>query len=182
MSEATDFRRNRLPRQPTMGGMTAIAATTAAFRIDAIPADHLDRIRSTGRDDAGNPTHAFVVDEPDAAPMRCCLRMGRVGETALLLSYEPPGGSGAYAERGPVFVHSQPCGGYHEAGGWPPDFHDRRQVLRAYNDRGRIARAVIAEPGHGSVALGRLLADPSVALVQSRNVLFGCFMFAARRP
>jgi hypothetical protein len=159
-----------------------MTTTTATFQIDAIAADELVALRAAGQDGAGNPLKPFTVDEPEAVPLRCCLRMGRVGEAAMLVSYEPPGGAGAYAERGPVFVHAQSCEGYASAHQWPPAFGDRRQVLRAYDHRGRIADALVVEPGEGEAGLGRLLADPAVAVVQSRNVLYGCFMFVARRP
>ncbi len=158
-----------------------MTTSTPAYAIEAIPTTHLDALRRAGSDGTGQPWTPFTVDDPAAVPLRCCLRMAHPGERAALVAYRPPGGTGAYAETGPVFVHADVCGGYSGPDAWPPAFADRRQVLRAYDRAGRIAGAVLAEPGDGPRLLAGLLAGSDVALVQSRNVLHGCYMFAARR-
>src|SRR5215469_9252507 len=75
------------------------------------PAAELDRIRAAGVDEAGNRL-TVQVDTEGGSPLRCCLRESAPGERMLLLAYTPPGTRGAYAERGPVFIHAEPCGGY----------------------------------------------------------------------
>lgn len=80
---------------------------TRTFVFDAIPRSELEKIRAAGADEAGNPL-VVQVDVHGGSPLRCCLRETRAGEQVLLIAYTPPGGAGAYAERGPVFIHAQP--------------------------------------------------------------------------
>lgn len=154
--------------------------TTTAV-IEAIPPANLDQVRSAGRDGAGNPFTPFESGQ-GGEPLRCCLRMARAGERVALIAYQPPGGAGAYHEAGPVFVHAEPCDGYPQAEVWPPEFRDRLQVLRGYDRAGRMVHAVLVHGSEAERTVAFLLADPDVAVVQSRNVMQGCFMFALRRP
>jgi hypothetical protein len=146
----------------------------------AIPPRELDAIRAAREDEAGNPLEARVVQD-GGAPLRCCLREARPGERLLLIAYSPPGTAGAYAERGPVFVHADRCGGYRTPGEYPPELAHRQQVVRAYDGQGRIADGVLAADGrHAQEVIRELLARPGVELVHLRNVGYGCYNFAVR--
>lgn len=118
------------------------------------------------------------VDPQGGAPLRCCLRDSFAGEELLLASVVPPGPQGAYAEAGPVFVHAGPCAGP-VSPGYPEDFRARVQVFRAYDADGCIVGGELVAAGHGQEAVAqRLLAEPGVAFLHSRNVIHGCYMFA----
>jgi hypothetical protein len=100
----------------------------------------------------------------------------------LLIAYTPPGTRGAYAERGPVFIHAEPCGGYLTPDRYPPALRHRQQVVRAYDREGRIADGVLVGDGEQAMTvIGELLARPDVMLVHLRNVGYGCYNFAVRR-
>ena len=147
----------------------------------AIPAEELDAIRAAGRDEAGNPL-AVQVHAEGGAPLRCCLRETVPGARVLLIAYTPPGGQGGYAERGPVFIHAEPCDGYRTPDRYPAALSHRQQVVRAYDRDGRIADGVLVEDGeHALPVIHDLLARPEVTLVQLRNVGYGCYNFAVRR-
>jgi hypothetical protein len=150
------------------------------YQIHAIPPAELAGIRAAGRDVAGNEFRPRV-DHTGDSPLRCCLRPSRPGEEIALIAYRPAGTGGAYAEIGPVFVHAEPCEGYPVDGGWPPEFRDRQQVLRAYDARGRIADAILVEGAEAEEGIAKLLADPAHVVLHSRNVLYGCYMFAISR-
>ena len=123
----------------------------------------------------------ILLDPDGGAPLRCCLRESRAGERITLGSVTPPGPAGAYAESGPVFVHADGCAGP-DSTGYPTEFRSRSQVFRAYSADGVIVGGEIVEPGTGQEAVAeRLLADPAVAFLHSRNVIHGCYMFAIRR-
>jgi hypothetical protein len=151
------------------------------FRVDAVPPVELDRLREAGHDGHGNRLAPFVNDDPDGAPLRCCLRPARVGERIVLIAYRPPGTAGPYAEVGPIFVHAEPCPGYAEPHAYPAAYRDRQQVLRAYNAAGRIADAVLVDGSTAEQGIARLFDGPDVTIVHSRNVRYGCYMFAVRR-
>lgn len=158
---------------------TAASELTLVF--EPIPPALLEELRSTGVDEAGN-TLAAEIDAEGGSPLRCCLRETRPGERVLLVAYTPPGGQGGYAERGPVFIHAERCDGYLTPDRYPPALAHRQQIVRAYNQRGRIADGVLAADGdHATAIIRELLARPGISLVQLRNVGFGCFNCAVRR-
>ena len=144
----------------------------------AIPASELDAIRTAGQDEAGNEL-AGRVDPDGGSPLRCCLRETQPGEKVLLIAYTPPGTAGAYAERGPVFIHAEHCDGYPTPHQYPPGLIGRKQVVRAYDGQGRIADGVLAADGRQAQrVIAELLARPGVELVHLRNVGYGCYNFA----
>ncbi|GEM_PF-175089 len=168
----------------TRGTGVAEAARTAgtangnSLLYQAIPAAELDAIRAAGRDEAGNPLEV-QVHRDGGAPLRCCLREARPGERLLLIAYTPPGTAGAYAERGPVFIHAGRCAGYPTPDRYPPELAGRQQVVRAYDKQGRIAGGLLAADGkQAEEIIAELLARPEVELVHLRNVGYGCYNFA----
>jgi len=56
------------------------------------------------------------------------------------------------------------------------------QVFRAYNARGSIMGGELVDAGNDQEAVAeRLLADPAVAFLHTRNVIHGCYMLMIRR-
>jgi Protein of unknown function (DUF1203) len=161
--------------------ITAASPTEGRLIFEPIPPAELQQIRTAGVDEAGN---RLSVQRTTAggSPLRCCLRETAPGERVLLIAYTPPGTRGAYAERGPVFIHAEPCRGYLTPDRYPPALSHRQQVVRAYGRDGRIADGVLADDGeHAMAVIGELLGRPDVALVHLRNVGYGCYNFAVRQ-
>ncbi len=148
---------------------------------EPIPPGRLQEIRAAGVDEAGNRL-TVQTDGESGLPLRCCLRESVPGERVLLIAYTPPGTRGAYAERGPVFVHAESCSGYLTPDRYPPALSHRQQVVRAYDRDGRIADGVLVADGERAMAVIReSLTRPDVELVHLRNVGYGCYNFAVRR-
>lgn len=121
------------------------------------------------------------VDTEGGAPLRCCLRDSRVGERIALVLVTPPGPAGAYAESGPVYLHADGCAGP-SGTGYPEEFRARAQVFRAYGHDGTILGGELVGPEEDQDSVAeRLLDDDRVAFVQTRNVLFGCYMLTLSR-
>jgi Protein of unknown function (DUF1203) len=130
---------------------------------------------------AVGPEARVSIDDEGGAPLRCCLRDSRPGERIALVAVTPDGPLGAYRETGPVFVHADPCPGPGQTG-YPEDWRRRTQVFRAYDRAGSIVGGAVVPPGQGQEEAAReLLRDPSVAFLQTRNVVFGCYMLTIRR-
>jgi Protein of unknown function (DUF1203) len=152
------------------------------FAIEALPTADLDDIRQAGRDRYGNPLMRRVVGAGDAgSPLRCCLREAAIGEQIVLIAHSPRGGTGVYREVGPVFIHADKCAGYLTPGQYPDGFRHRQQVFRAYDSQGRICDAILVNGIEAEEVIADLLARRGVAVVQSRNLLYGCFMFLISR-
>ena len=149
------------------------------FRVEAIPQATLDTIRATGRDEAGNAVRERVSEE-GGSPLRCCLRSAEPGERMLLVTYTPPGVEGPYAERGPVFIHAEPCPGYADVHAYPTGIGPRQQIVRGYDHDGNMATATVVADGHAAEQeLRVVLARPDIRVAHVRNVAPGCYNFAA---
>jgi hypothetical protein len=169
-----------MTKQPS-GQIAADAPAEGRLVFEPIQPATLQQIRAAGVDEAGNLL-TVQADTEGGSPLRCCLRESAPGERVLLIAYAPPGTRGAYAERGPVFIHAGPCGGYLTPDRYPPALSHRPQVVRAYDRDGRIADGVLASNGdHAMTVIRELLARPDVTLVHLRNVGYGCYNFAVRR-
>jgi hypothetical protein len=167
--------------EQTLQKSPAVTPAGGTFVVEPIPPATLDELRTTRIDEAGNRL-AVQADAHGGNPLRCCLRETSPGERVLLLAYTPPGTSGPYAERGPVFIHAEPCEGYLTPGQYPPGLRHRQQVVRAYDAEGRIADGILVADGeHAMNVIRELFTLPSVALVHLRNVGYGCYNFAVRR-
>lgn len=146
------------------------------------------------RDDAGRPCLPYE-DPEGGAPLRCCLRRSRPGESIALVTYAPlrrwaaEAGTdpGAYDEQGPVFVHGEDCGGPAEVTGHPFATPGAQRTARRYDAGGHILGGrVLALGEHPDAviehALTEAFTDPETALVHVRAAEFGCFLFEVRRP
>jgi hypothetical protein len=154
--------------------------TTTTFQVHALSPDVLDGVRATGLDVSGNAIEH--VTAAGGEPLRCCLRNAEPGEDAILFGYEPLIPASPYREIGPVFAHAQPCDGPARVDGYPTAWHGRPQVLRAYDRRGWIHGSTQVHDGTDPDAvITGMLSDPDVAQIHSRNVAYGCFMFAVTR-
>lgn len=152
---------------------------TATFRVYAIPAETLDRVRAAGRDDFGNELRPEISRE--AHQLRCCLRHSGVGERIALIKYSPFEWDGVYAESGPVFIHVDRCAGYGEPDAFPEAFRGSPRILRAYGPAHSIVDAKIAEGEGLEPAIAELFARGDVDTIHVRNVKYGCFIAAITR-
>lgn len=80
-----------------------------------------------------------------------------------------------------MFLHADGCAGP-ASPDYPADFQARDQVMRTYNHDGTIRGGEVAPAGtdHTAVAT-RLLADPAVAFIHTRNIVHGCYMLTISR-
>lgn len=153
--------------------------TRTALRIHAMPAAVLDEVRASRLDASGIPV--APVSAGGGEPLRCCLRDALAGEELLLFGYEPPLPASPYRELGAVFAHAEPCDPPASTDSYPGGWRARPQVLRGYDRRGWIHAATVHDGRDPEAALAAMLADPDVVQVHSRNIAYGCFMFAVTR-
>ena len=153
----------------------------ADFEIIPLIQVELNTYRDRGTDAFGNAIAVHVNTEEGGAPLRCCLTEAKVGERVALIAHRPFSFDGPFAEVGPVYIHAEPCGGYTDTDQYPPGFAHRAQVFRAYSHDNRIHDARLVAGEDAEVVISELLARPEVAFLHSRNVLYGCYMFAIHR-
>lgn len=152
----------------------------STYQLHTVHPDAVEDARNTGRDVNGNPV--VVTDASGREPLRCCLRDAAAGERIMLFGYRPSLPASPYAETGAVFAHAERCAGPWSTTDYPVDWVGRRQVIRAYDERGWIHPASISHDGSDpETVLADVLAQPGVVEAHSRNIAYGCFMFAATR-
>jgi hypothetical protein len=150
-------------------------------RIEAMPSEYAERIRTSLRDDYGNALTP-TLDESGGSPCRHCLRLSSPGERMLLLSYRPFRGPVPYQEVGPVFLHADGCQRFARTRGFPTDFALRPLILRPYDENDNIHDSQrYADVGEAEAVASDLLANPTVAYVHARSRTRGCYMFRIER-
>ncbi|MCF2529605.1 DUF1203 domain-containing protein [Yinghuangia soli] len=153
-----------------------------SFLFHALPADLLAAIRAGGPDASGNPADRARHWEA-GRPLRCCLRYSEAGDELLLFGVAAPmPGTSPYREIGAVLVHADECPGPVRTDGYPEEWYGRPQILRAYDARGWIHGATRMHDGSDPEReLAEMFAHPEVVQVHSRNISWGCYMFAVTR-
>lgn len=171
---------------------TVQIAPVTTYRVVGADPEQLNLLRCNGMDHHGLSVMPFVDQDGDWA-LRCCLTDSRPGDRLAIVGWSPFPWNGAYRVTGPAVIHADRCPRASEGrspqgtspdGTLPVAFEERRQILRAYDtDHLQIYDlARLVEPGEGLAdALTQCFADPRTDLVQSFNVLAGCWSFTARR-
>src|SRR5262252_8781789 len=104
---------------------------TSSFRIVPLPTEIADAARRAVNADAVD--HALIiVDTPESAPCRHCLRWAQLGERVILFPYTAIPSGQPYSETGPIFIHADECQRYSATNEYPADFRNGR-VVRAYD-------------------------------------------------
>jgi hypothetical protein len=153
---------------------------TYQFQIHALSERALAQVRATGVDATGRAAEHRVPEGGE--PLRCCLRDAKRGERLVLFAHALDLPDSPYRETGPVFAHAESCAGPVSTTAYPQDWYGRPQVIRAYDERGRIHEATTMHDGADpEAAIDAVLRTPGVAQVHSRNVLYGCYMFSVTR-
>jgi|tagenome__1003787_1003787.scaffolds.fasta_scaffold20958787_2 hypothetical protein len=114
-----------------------------------------------------------VADKPNAYPCRRCLRDAEIGESLLLLGYDPFVGASPYSGRGPIYVHEHACAPFD--GDNVPDQLTRRLLsVRAYDERHMLVDADVVQGTELAEAAERMLAADA-SYVHVHNARPGCF-------
>src|SRR5947209_3064354 len=114
--------------------------TQLKFRIVALSTEVADAARK-GLSES-RPDHRIVlVDSHDAAPCRHCLQWAKPGEQVIRFPYDSVAEGRPYTERGPIFVHAEPCPRYTDHD-YPEAFRTGR-AFRAYDSAGDMIDACL---------------------------------------
>ena len=123
---------------------------------------------------ADDPSAVRVVaDAPHAYPCRRCLRDAELGESLLLLGYDPFLGASPYAGRGPIYVHERDCEPF-DGDGVPEQLTRRLLSVRAYDERHMLVDADVTEGEHLHDVARRLLGGEA-AYLHVHNARPGCY-------
>jgi hypothetical protein len=150
--------------------------------ISGINIEDLAKAIEAGIDHAGNQIESFT-DDKGGWPLRCCLDNSLAGEEIAIIAWSPFPWKGAYAETGPVVVHTKGCRS-DQPSELPTEFDQRPMVLRPYGTDQRIAYHRVRHIEEGSSLteeIAKIFEEDDVVFVHGRNVTGGCYAFTAER-
>jgi len=154
--------------------MTAPALASAlSFVLPPLPAEFVQRVRTTGRDDFGRAVRVTIA--AGGEPMRDQLRRATAGDRLILCSYQAVPLPSEFAEIGPVFISADQAPARVPAGEVPAGYFNRTFALRAYDAGDRIVHSTLVAPEDAPTAFRELLARPGVAYLHARFAGHGCF-------
>jgi hypothetical protein len=152
--------------------------TKSNFRVEALPTAVANAARKAAAE--GKPDHRIVVvDSPNSAPCRHCLQWAKPGERVILFPYDaiPPGKP--YSERGPIFVHADPCRRYEEL--QYPDQFCHSRAFRAYNANHDLIDAILPNGEPPEATIEKVFQNAETAFVHVRSATHGCYTFKIER-
>lgn len=142
------------------------------------------RALQAGGPDANGQTPERHISDGSGLPCRHCLEEIAQGEPYLILSYRPFGEDQPFAERGPIFLHANPCRAYQAPDRVPPMFLEwDRLLIRGYGADDRIVYGsghIVETPVLASAA-AEMLHRPDIAYIHVRSASNNCFQCRIER-
>jgi len=153
-------------------------APAIAVTIAPIPGRFLQRVRSEGIDDLGQPVKRVVAKGGE--PCRDVLRRAVAGEELILASFTPFSKPGPYKEYGPIFVLAQPGEEIPRRdelpqAGAPTDYLREQFVIRAYSAAEEIVDAALVRAPDLAPTVERFFESEDTAFLHLRFPTYGCF-------
>ena len=117
----------------------------------------------------------YVADSCPGFPDRVELRDAEPGESLLLLNYVHQPADTPYRASHAIFVREGASQAYDRVNEVPPVMRPRMLSLRAFDARGMIVDADLADGKAVEPVIERLLADARVEYLHAHYAKFGCF-------
>ncbi len=157
---------------------------TIRARVAPIPTAFLNRIRTGGGDDLGQPVKRLRAS--GGGPCRDVLRRASEGEELLLASFSPFTKPGPYREYGPIFVLAhdadEPVDRHALQIGSVENYLRDRFAIRAYSADEEIIDAALVDAPEAQLVVDRFFARPDTAFLHVRFPSYGCFACRLDRP
>jgi hypothetical protein len=117
----------------------------------------------------------MTADGRPSFPCRIQLDDAKAGETLLLVNHVSHDGNNPYRASHAIFVSESATKAVVYEDEVPPALARRILSLRAFDIKGMMTDAALAEPGEADAAIRRLLADHQVDHIDAHNATRGCF-------
>lgn len=116
----------------------------------------------------------MTVDSPNF-PCRISLRDCDLGDEVILLNHLSHDGNNPYKASHAIFVSKSASEAADYADAIPPALDRRILSLRAFDTKGMMVEAALAQPGEANSAIRKLLANPAITHIDAHNAIRGCF-------
>jgi hypothetical protein len=123
----------------------------------------------------------LVADEKPGFPCRVSLADAEVGERVLLLPHPHQPAHSPYNASGPIFVRENARETYDRAGALPEVLRNRLLSIRAYDARGMMVDADVAEGEAVEPLIAKFFAREAVDYLHVHYARRGCFSCRVER-
>lgn len=123
----------------------------------------------------------MVADAKPGFPCRVTLEDAEPGERLLLLSWRHLDVDSPYRSDGPIFVRESAAAACERRNAIPEQQRSRLLSVRAYDPRGWMRAAEVAEGAQLEALIGRFFADAQVAWLHVHNARRGCYACLVER-
>ena len=150
------------------------------FKIVPISKDIASRVRNTRKDDFGHTVIEQVAT--GLGPCRVSLKPFKRGEDKrLLLSHNPFVIDNAFAQSGPVFIHSNEVEEYDDLYRFPPEIKSDKEhfplTLIGYSsDQQMVYTRLVGEDDVDELITKIFTRHPEVEYLHARNAEAGCYL------
>lgn len=123
----------------------------------------------------------MIANGQPSFPCRIQLDDAKAGETLLLVNHVSHDGNNPYRASHAIFVSETALEAAAYESEIPPALDRRILSLRAFDRRGMMVDAALAQPGEADPVIRRMLANDAVDHVDAHTAIRGCFMARADR-
>ena len=131
-----------------------------------------------GLDDEALGRHGaarMTADARPSFPCRVTLDDVDVGETLLLINHVSHDGNNPYRATHAIFVSESATKAAEYEDEVPPALARRVLSLRAFDAKGMMADAALAQPGDADPMIRRMFENPAIDHIDAHNAIRGCF-------
>ena len=114
------------------------------------------------------------VDNPNF-PCRIALQDCDIGDEVILLNHVSHDGNNPYRASHAIFVSRSATEAASFIDAIPSALDRRILSLRAFDEKGMMIDAALAQPGEADLAIRALLANPAASHIDAHNATRGCF-------
>ena len=124
---------------------------------------------------AAHGASRMIANGQPSFPCRIQLDDAQAGETLLLVNHVSHEGNNPYRASHAIFVSERAVAPAVYEDEVPPALARRILSLRAFDAKGMMTDAALAQPGEADTAIRRLLGNDAVDHIDAHNATRGCF-------
>ena len=155
------------------------------FKVVPVSKDHIERLRTMGRDAFGNEIVEQIAG--GYGPCRVSLKPFRPGiDSRILLGHSPFEIANAFNQPGPIFVNSADVNEYTNVHRFPPEIKADNEnfplTLIGYNSAQQMVFSELVGDQDVDEMIARVFdEEPEIEFLHARNAEAGCFICKIER-
>lgn len=141
---------------------------STGYRLAPIDPEAADALRIAGGT-------RYIADAKPGYPCRQCLQDAEIGETLVLVAYNPFTVDSPYRSRSPIFLHERACTPHTGSVGLPNQLTSRQLSIRAFDREAMMLDAAVIDGIYLEEQLRRFFENDAVSEIHVHNATRGCW-------